>query len=111
MRKFRDFIMEDAKGIPANITVNYDQKVFQQMVEFITTLDPEQLSQEQNGRIVDLIVKFDMSLKGKGKEKEIEPSTEMIKEHKGKMKRYYAKYKAIFDQSLEASKGNEETIV
>jgi hypothetical protein len=48
-------------GIPHDLEVDHDKQLFDQMVDFITGLNPEQLTEEQKGRIVNIISNFKLS--------------------------------------------------
>jgi len=60
--RFLDFIAPSS-GIPHDLQVEYDKKVFKQMVDFITALRPEQLDDLQRGKLVEIIQNFDMNVK------------------------------------------------
>ena len=60
--RFSDFIAPSS-GIPHDLQVEYDEKVFKQMVDFITALRPEQLDDLQRGKLVEIIQNFDMNVK------------------------------------------------
>lgn len=60
--RFSDFLTPST-GIPTDMVVNYDEKVFKQMVDFITALRPEQLDDKQKEELVQIIQNFDMNIK------------------------------------------------
>lgn len=57
--RFDQFIVS-TNGLPSGVKVAFDATVFKQMVEFILTLDPSQLSSSQVLSITDIIANFNM---------------------------------------------------
>ena len=58
--RFNQFL-STSTGIPLDLEVEYDKVIFKQMVDFITGLNPDQLTEEQKGRIVNIISNFKLS--------------------------------------------------
>ena len=57
-----DSVIAPSQGIPPSMNVRYDKNVYKRLVSFVTTLKPDQLSQEQNDRLADLITRFDFMI-------------------------------------------------
>ena len=60
MSRLNDFINE---ALPKDIIVGYDTKIFGKLVNFVTGLEPDQLTTNQNGEIADIISAFNMAHK------------------------------------------------
>jgi len=58
--RLRDYITE---GLPKDTKVGYDTKVFKKLVDFVTGLEPDQLTSEQNGEISEIISIFNLAHK------------------------------------------------
>ncbi len=95
------FITSTSIGLPNGVSVSYDKKVFKDMVDFIISLQPEQLSHIQITKIIDIISSFDMVPEG---EKYVEETT-MIKSNRNKMIEWYKKYKEYLDIHKDMNKG------
>ena len=96
--------------MPYGIKIGYDKKVFTKMVDFITSLDPEQLSEQQKGRVVDLIIAFDFSTEAEEKVEEEDTNNEMIEKLQPKMKKYYNENKRVFDIAHNATKNTRRIV-
>ena len=99
--KFDQFITSTSVGLPNGVSVSYDKKVFKNMVDFIISLQPEQLSQSQTTKIIDIISSFDMVPEG---EEYVEETT-MINLNRNKMIEWYKKYKEYLDIHKDMNKG------
>lgn len=50
--------MGNSKGLPYGVEVDYDKILFKKLIDFVTALNPEQLTPEQRIKIVDIIKDF-----------------------------------------------------
>ena len=88
-------------GLPNDVKVDYDKTIFEQMVNFITELEPEQLTEEQKTRIVDIISSFNLGIQNQYNVMESEMTT---KTH-SKITEYYNKNKEMFDMAHSMHRG------
>ena len=53
-------IEPDSSGVPPNMGVKFSEDVYKRLINFVTGLKPDQLTQEQNEKLANLITSFDM---------------------------------------------------
>jgi hypothetical protein len=96
-------------GLPDGIKIGFDKRVFGKMVDFITGLEPEQLTEQQRGNIVELITAFNF---GSEHEEIVEEETnsDLCKEYQSKIKKYYESYKETFDKANDSTKSMRRII-
>jgi hypothetical protein len=82
-------------GIPSDMKVEFDKNVFNQMVNFIVGIEPNQLTEEQKSKIVDIIRTFTLSVESQFNLAE----DELCKQNMSKMNEYYDKNKESLDQA------------
>ena len=95
--KFGHFLITTT-GMPKDIKVDFDKKLFEEMVQFITGLDPLQLTETQKVKIVEIIQYFTMSVGD-----QYVSTNEMCQKTHGKMKEYYDSHKDYFDNAFKMS--------
>ena len=83
MRFSQYMTITGSTGIPYDVDVDYDKKLFKRMVDFIVSLDPNILSEEQKAKIVDIIKDFKLNV---GDDK--------------KLDQYYSSNKETFDKTF-----------
>lgn len=99
--RFSNFISTPNIGIQQDMEVGYDSKVFQKMVNFVTTIKPEQLDNNQLNNIVDIIKDFNMGVKGTVESNE-NTQNEMCKKNLDKILVYYNENKDILDKQIDS---------
>ena len=57
-------IIPDSPGLPPNMGVKFSEDVYKRLINFVTGLKPDQLTQEQNEKLANLITLFDMVVDG-----------------------------------------------
>lgn len=62
--KFKYYIDTHAEGVPPSMEVEYNESLFKRLISFVTGLDPEQLTSNQNEELAELITKFNFKVKG-----------------------------------------------
>jgi len=86
--RFNQFIFSTNIGIPDDLTVVYDRKVFKKMVDFIVSLNPAQLTPQQIDNIVDIIQLF--NIVPIDEDTDDGKTVEMIKKNKDKINNWYS---------------------
>jgi len=89
--RLRDYITDD---LPKDIVVGYDTKIFKKLVDFVTGLEPDQLSSDQNAAIADIISEFNMAHKeDKTMEEDDDTDNKLSIEYFPTIQKYTDKYK------------------
>ena len=100
--RFDQFITT-TNGIPQGVKVTYDKEVFTNMVDFITSLGPNQLDQAQTTKIVDIVSSFNMI--PEGEEYTVEDTGDtMIRSNQSKVKDWYSSFKEHLDIHYEMNR-------
>ncbi len=58
--KFGNFMISTANGLPPHLKVDYDENLFEDLVNFVVSFHPDQLTVEQQAKIVEIISSFKM---------------------------------------------------
>jgi hypothetical protein len=59
--RFNQFISSTGT-IPSDLNVEYNEELFKRVIDFITNLDPNQLTEEQKSKLVDIISSFNLEV-------------------------------------------------
>jgi len=58
--KFGNFALSTLQGLPPHLKVDYDERLFEDLVNFVVSFHPDQLTLEQQTKIIEIISSFRM---------------------------------------------------
>lgn len=58
--KFGNFALSTLQGLAPHLKVDYDESLFEDLVNFVVSFHPDQLTVEQQAKIVEIISSFKM---------------------------------------------------
>ena len=93
--RLRDYITE---GLPKDTKVGYDTKVFKKLVDFVTGLEPDQLTPKQNGDISEIISIFNLAHKDEEISEDDNTGNKLSQVCFPIIEKFHNKYKDIFDK-------------
>ena len=93
--RLRDYITE---GLPKDTKVGYDTKVFKKLVDFVTGLEPDQLTPEQNGEISEIISIFNLAHKDEEITEDDNTGNKLIQICFPLIEKFHSKHRDILDK-------------
>ena len=90
--------VSDDTALPDDTKIGYDTKVFKKLVDFVTELEPDQLTTEQNGKIADIISLFNIGHKDSPIKEDDNTKNKLIQACFPTINKFHDKYKDILDK-------------